>query len=101
MNPIYYRALLHFLADGFLYGQNMEVNNFNKKPMLLFDGVGKCMVALCCKISFDENFDGFVSFEAKNRLFPFYKRLGAKQTGTSIRFFIETQEAEKLVNLYF
>lgn len=46
MNPIYYRALLHFLADGFLYGQNMEVNNFNKKPILLFDGVGKCLASV-------------------------------------------------------
>jgi len=90
-----------FPADGFLYCRNMEVNDFNKKPILLNDGVGKSMVALCCKISFDFGFDGFIQFEAKNKLFNYYKRLGAVQIGNSLRFYIDEAAAKKLIGNYF
>jgi len=90
-----------FKAAGFLYCLNMEVNDFNKKPILLNDGVGKAMVALCCKISVDAGSEGFIQFESKNKLFNYYKRLGAIQIGNSLRFFIDDKGAKKLIETYF
>ena len=80
---------------------NMEINVFNKHGISLFSGVGKCMVALCCKISMDNGSEGYISFEAKNRLIPYYQRLGAKRIGSSSRMFFDDTAAQKLVDLYF
>ena len=87
-------------STGILRCANMELNNFNKRPVSLYAGIGKCMVALCCRISFDLGFDGYITFEAKNRLMPYYMRFGAVKVG-GLRMVIETKEAKKLVDLYF
>ncbi|MHA4808356.1 hypothetical protein ACX0G9_09610 [Flavitalea flava] len=86
---------------GFLDCANMEINAFNKHGISLYSGVGKSMVALCCQFSIDAGLDGFISFEAKNRLIPYYKRLGAQQIGHSKRMFIDEIAAQKLIYLYF
>lgn len=80
---------------------NMEINEFNKHGISLYSGVGKCMVALCCKISVDNGSEGYISFEAKNRLIPYYQRLGAKRIGSSSRMFIDDVAAQRLIDLYF
>ena len=85
---------------GVLECANMEINKINKTPLLLHKGIGKAIVALCCKISFDLGSDGFICFEAKNRLMPYYKRFGA-QNVSGLRMFIDTESAQKLVDLYF
>ena len=85
---------------GILKCANMELSNLNKRGISLYSGVGKCMVALCCKISFDLGFDGYITFEAKNRLMPYYIRFGAIKIGR-LRMAIQTKEAKKLVDLYF
>lgn len=86
---------------GFLDCVNMEINEFNKHGIALYSGVGKSMVALCCKVSIDEGMEGYISFEAKNRLIPYYQRLGAQRIGNSKRMFIDDTAAQKLVVLYF
>ena len=86
---------------GFLDCANMEINEFNKHGIALYSGVGKSMVALCCKVSLDEGMDGYISFEAKNRLIPYYQRLGAQRIGNSKRMFIDDTAARKLISLYF
>ena len=85
---------------GVLDCYNMETNLINKKPLLLYDGVGKSMVALCCKISVDLELDGFITFEAKNKLIPYYKRLGATLI-TGLRMAIDDKNAKKLIDIYF
>ena len=85
---------------GILDCYNMETNLINKKPLLLYDGVGKSMVALCCKISVDLNLDGYITFEAKNKLIPYYKRLGATVIA-GLRMAIDDKNAKKLIDIYF
>ena len=85
---------------GVLDCYNMEMNNINKRGSSLYAGLGKCMIALCCKISFDLGFDGFITFEAKNRLIPYYLRYGARSIGV-LRMGISTVAAQKSVDLYF
>jgi len=45
--------------------------------------------------------EGYISFEAKNRLIPYYQRLGAKRIGSSSRMYIDDVAAQKLIDLYF
>lgn len=85
---------------GILDCANMEVHKINKRPMSIHGNVGKAMVALCCKISFDLGLDGFITFEAKNRLSTYYKRLGADKIA-GLRMAINTTNAQRLVDLYF
>lgn len=85
---------------GILKCANMELSKLNKKGIYLYSGIGKCMIALCCKVSFDLGFEGYITFEAKNRLMPYYMRYGAIKIG-GLRMAIETKEARKLVDLYF
>ncbi len=85
---------------GILDCGNMEKNKINKSPLLIHSGLGKCMIALCCKISIDMGFDGYITFESKNRLMPYYSRYGAKRT-SGLRMFIDNVGAKKLVENYF
>lgn len=87
-------------TPGILECANMETNNFNKLSNPIYNGVGKALVALCCKISIDNNMEGFIYFDAKNRLIPYYQRFGAKSI-FGLRMVIEPDQAQKLVDLYF
>ncbi|MBX3163400.1 MAG: hypothetical protein KF900_02885 [Bacteroidetes bacterium] len=87
---------------GILLCKNMEVNNINKKPNPLYGNIGKAMIALCCKYSFDNDMDGFIGFEAKNKLFDYYKRFGAEINPYQRNgMIIQTENAKKLIDLYF
>ena len=86
-------------SRGILDCANMETNKINKAPLSLHNGVGKAIIALCCSISFDLGFDGYITFEAKNRLMPYYERYGAKHIA-GLRMGIETFAARKLIDFY-
>jgi hypothetical protein len=86
--------------ENFLECANMEINKINKKPLLIHGGIGKCMIALCCKISFDLGNQGYITFEAKSMLKAYYTRFGAIQMG-GLKMYIPTLPSKKLVNLYF
>jgi predicted N-acetyltransferase YhbS len=78
----------------------MEICNSNKHGKPVYHGVGKAMVALCCKVSLDEGLDGCIYFDAKNRLIPYYKRFGARHI-FGLRMIMDSTNAEKLIGLYF
>lgn len=85
---------------GILECANMEICDANKHGKPVYNGVGKALVALCCKISMDHGLDGFIYFDAKNRLMPYYQRLGAKRM-FGLRMSIDPSAARKLIDLYF
>jgi hypothetical protein len=87
-------------TPGILECANMETSHFNKRGKPLYNGTGKALVALCCKISLDHGMDGYIYFDAKNRLIPYYERMGAKSI-FGLRMVIESASAEKLVECYF
>lgn len=58
------------------------------------------IVALCCKYSFDKGLEREIYFDAKNRLFPYYARIGASRVA-GLRMIIENPAAIKLINIYF
>lgn len=85
---------------GALHCLNMETNYFNKKAPALYSGIGRLIVTFCCKYSLDNGMYGFIYFEAKNRLMPYYARLGAENV-YGLRMCIDETAAKKLINYYF
>jgi hypothetical protein len=78
----------------------METAIHNRGKSAIYTGLGKAMVALCCKISFDDGMDGFISFESKGRLTGYYARMGAKNL-THTRMYMDEAGARKLIQKYF
>jgi hypothetical protein len=79
----------------------IESAKFNKGKNKLYKGVAGNLVAFGCKMSFESNYDGVVSFIAKTQLIAHYEQtLGAKLFGGN-RMFIDTKEAFILTTKYF
>jgi hypothetical protein len=56
----------------------IESSKFNRGAKKVYLGVPGNLVAFACKLSFDEGYQGVVSFESKTRLIDHYqKTLGA------------------------
>ncbi|MCE6991870.1 hypothetical protein [Dyadobacter sp. CY323] len=87
-------------TPGILECANMEAAHSNKRGNPLYSGAGKALIALCCKVSFDLGLEGYIYFDAKNRLIPYYERFGAKLI-FGLRMVIEPDAAEALIDLYF
>jgi hypothetical protein len=79
----------------------IESAPFNKGKKKLYRGVAGNLVAFACKLSFERDYNGVVSFMAKTQLVEHYKQtLGAKLFAGN-RMFIDTPEALTLVTNYF
>lgn len=79
---------------------NMETNRYNRRGCPKYGGIGKAIVALCCKYSFDNGMNGSIYFDAKSGLISYYKRMGVKHI-FGLRMFLNDQEAQKLIDKYF
>ena len=101
-NPNIIQGLLSFTINpDHLYMNLLESAPFNLGHKKLYDGVPGNLVAYACKISFQNGFDGFVSFTAKTKLIEHYeKTLGAYHFGNQLMI-IQPQVAQQLVNKYF
>ena len=85
--------------EGFIWMSKIERSNF--KGTKAYEGILEAIVGFACNKSFELGFDGFVSFEAKSRLIPYYEeKLGALQVGNSQRMVINFDSAKKLINLF-
>ncbi len=72
---------------------------FKKKE---YAGVGGHLFAEAVRQSYEEGFDGFVTFTAKTNLVEHYiKELGATQIGDTQKMFIDERSARKLYEKYF
>lgn len=99
-DPVIHGLVAFRPTRGILECVNIEICNINKHGNPVYNGIRKSIVALCCKVSLDEGLDGYIYFDAKNRLIPYYQRLGAKNS-FGIRMVIEPTAAKTLVDLYF
>ncbi|MEX8546782.1 MAG: hypothetical protein V5804_04195 [Mucilaginibacter sp.] len=67
----------------------------------LYEGVAGNLVAYACKVSFQQGFDGYVSFTAKTQLIEHYRKtLNAIPSGGQLMI-INTIAANILVDKYF
>jgi len=84
-----------------IYMHLIESAPFNKGKKKIYLGVPGNLVAYACKISFEQGFDGFVSFHSKTALIDHYiKSLGAYHFGGRLMI-IDTLPAKALIDKYF
>lgn len=79
----------------------LESAPFNLGKSKMYEGVAGNLVAFACKVSFQNDFDGFVVFMAKTKLIKHYENtLNAVHIGGQ-RMVISTHSAKLLVEKYF
>ncbi len=101
-NPTIIHGLISLTDKGdHIFMDLIESAKFNKGKNKLYRGVAGNLVAFACKLSFERNYEGVVSFVAKTQLIKYYEQtLGAKLFGRN-RMFIDTKEALILTTKYF
>jgi hypothetical protein len=101
-NPNIIQGLLSFtIKNDHLYMNLIESAPFNLGRNKLYEGIPGNLVAFACKVSFQQGFDGFLSFTAKTNLIEHYeKSLGAYHFGNHLMI-IQSSAAQKLVDKYF
>ena len=101
-NPNIVQGLLSFTTNAdHIYMNLLENAPFNLGRNKLYEGVAGNLVAYACKISFQNRFDGYVSFTAKTRLIEHYqKTLNAITFGGQLMI-INTLAANILIDKYF
>ena len=101
-NPTIIHGLISLTDKGdHIFMDLIENAKFNKGKNKLYNGVAGNLVAFACKTSFEQNYDGIVSFVAKTQLIDHYQQtLGAKLFGGN-RMYIDTKEAFILITKYF
>lgn len=101
-NPQIVQGLLSLsIEPDHVYMHLLENAPFNIGQQKLYEGVAGNLVAHACKVSFQQGYEGFVSFTAKTKLIAHYeKTLGAYTLGGH-RMIIPTDAAKVLIDKYF
>jgi len=101
-NPSIIQGLVSFsVKTGYIYMNLLESAPFNLGKNKLYEGVAGNLIAYVCKVSFQQGFDGYISFTAKTKLIEHYeKTLGAQLFGGQTMV-INTPAATKLIDKYF
>ncbi|MBX3254499.1 MAG: hypothetical protein KF862_10190 [Chitinophagaceae bacterium] len=101
-NPGVIHGLIGLTDKGdHIFMDLIENAKFNKGRNKLYKGVAGNPVAFACKTSFENGYEGVVSFVAKTQLIDHYAlTLGAKLFSGN-RMFIDTKEALILTTRYF
>jgi hypothetical protein len=101
-NPNIIQGILSVTIEpDHVYMDLLESAPFNRGKNKLYEGVAGNLVAYACKVSFQNGFDGYLSFNAKTKLIDHYvKTLGAYHFGGHLMI-ITTISANKLIDQYF
>jgi hypothetical protein len=100
--PNIIQGLISFIkSGGYYYLPLIELAPFNIGRHKKYAGVAANLVAYVCKLSFEDGFQGVVSFTPKTRLIDHYsKSIGAEMISRN-DMAIFTASARKLVTSYF
>jgi hypothetical protein len=101
-NPAIIQGLLSISDyNDHYYLHLVESAPFNIGKNKLYEGIPGNLFAFTCKSSWDQGYQGFVSFTSKTRLIEHYeKTIGATHVGGN-KMVIFPQEALKLIKKYF
>jgi len=101
-NPNIIQGLISLTIEpDHIYMNLLESAPFNRGRNKLYEGVAGNLVAYACKVSFQNSFDGYLSFTAKTKLIGHYiKTLDAYHFGGHLMI-INTIAANKLIDKYF
>ena len=101
-NPNIIQGILSFTIEpDHIYMDLLESAPFNRGKNKLYEGVAGNLVAYACKVSFQNGFDGYLSFTAKTNLIDHYiKTLESYNFGGHLMI-ITTIAANRLIDKYF
>ena len=101
-NPNIIQGILSLTIEpDHIYMDLLESAPFNRGRNKLYEGAAGNLVAYACKVSFQNSFDGYLSFTAKTKLIDHYiKTLDAYHFGGHLMI-INTIAANKLIDKYF
>ena len=101
-NPNIIQGILSLTFEpDHIYMDLLESAPFNRGRNKMYEGVAGNLVAYACKVSFQNGFDGYLSFTAKTKLIDHYiKTLDAYHFGGHLMI-INTIAANKLIDKYF
>ncbi len=101
-NPEIIQGLLSLTVKAdHIYMNLIESAPFNLGRNKLYEGVPGNLVAFAAKISFENGFNGFISFTAKTKLISHYeKTLGAYHFGNHLMI-MSTNASQYLIDKYF
>ena len=101
-NPNIIQGILSLTIEpDHIYMDLLESAPFNRGKNKLYEGVAGNLVAYACKVSFNNGFDGYLSFTAKTKLIDHnIKTLEAYHFGGHLMI-INTIAANKLIDKYF
>lgn len=89
------------IKQDHVYMHSIENAAFNKEVKKMYLGVAGNLIAVACKLSFENGLDGIVVFESKTKLITHYQlSIGAKILAGN-RMYIDVKEALSLVKRYF
>lgn len=101
-NPNIIQGLVSLtIQTDHVYMELLESAPFNIGKNKLYEGVAGNLVAYACKVSFQQGFDGYVSFTAKTRLIEHYKKTLKAQNYGGQMMVINTVAANILIDKYF
>ncbi len=84
-----------------IYVSLVENAPYNIGANKVYEGVAGNLFAFACKVAFEQEYEGYISFHAKTELVEHYmKSLGAKRINGQLMY-VDTREATILVNRYF
>jgi hypothetical protein len=101
-NPNIIQGVLSLTIESdHIYMDLLESAPFNRGRNKIYEGVAGNLVAYACKLSFQNAFDGYLSFTAKTKLIDYYiKTLHAYRFGGHLMI-INTVAAKILIDKYF
>ena len=101
-NPNVIQGLISITErEDHVYMHLIESAKFNLGHNKMYLGVPGNLIAFVCRTSFHRGFEGYVSFNAKNRLIEHYqKTIGAINVGEQLMV-INTDAALRLIDKYF
>ena len=101
-NPSVIQGLISLTDKGdHIFMDLIESATFNKGKNKLYKGIAGNLVAFACKMSFENNYDGVVSFIAKSQLVVHYEQTLGARLFSGNRMFIDSKEAFILTTKYF
>lgn len=101
-NPGIIQGLISLTIEpDHVYMHLLESSPFNLGKNKLYEGVAGNLVAHACKVSFQQGFDGFVSFTAKTNLIPHYEKTLGAYILSGHRMIIPQKSAQILIDKYF
>lgn len=101
-NPNIIQGLVSLtIQSDHVYMELLESAPFNIGKNKLYEGVAGNLVAYACKVSFQQGFEGYVSFTAKTRLIERYRKTLKAQNFGGQLMVINTITANMLIDKYF